>query len=113
MFGSLRKLYRNTLFRLSLLGALLFVLSLFAALGYVYYAVVESELRRVDRAIDEEISQMKLAFDEAGKAGAEQAKAAGLLLTGCNRRKFKLQSNILSCRSILARRRHRFTVDFL
>ena len=46
MFGSLRKLYRNTLFRLSLLGALLFVLSLFAALGYVYYAVVESELRR-------------------------------------------------------------------
>ena len=81
MFGSLRKLYRNTLFRLSLLGALLFVLSLFAALGYVYYAVVESELRRVDRAIDEEISQMKLAFDEAGKAGAEQAKAAGLLLT--------------------------------
>lgn len=81
MFGSLRKLYRNTLFRLSLLGALLFVLSLFAALGYVYYAVVESELRRVDRAIDEEISQMKLAFDEAGKAGVEQAKGAGLLLT--------------------------------
>ena len=44
MFGSIRKLYRNTLFRLSLLGALLFVLSLFVALGYIYYATIVSEL---------------------------------------------------------------------
>ncbi len=79
MFGSLRKLYRNTLFRLSLLGALLFVLSLFAALGYVYYAVVESELRRVDRSIDDEIGEIKQAFQEAGMAGVQQAKVSGLI----------------------------------
>ena len=66
MFGTIRKLYRNTLFRLSLLGALLFVLSLFVALGYIYYATIESELRRVDRANEAEITELQEFYDRAG-----------------------------------------------
>lgn len=82
MFGSLRKLYRNTLFRLSLLGALLFVLSLFVVLGYVYYAVVQSELQRIDRSIEAEIDDINVVFREAGMAGVQQAKLAGVLPLG-------------------------------
>jgi len=82
MFGSLRKLYRNTLFRLSLLGALLFVLSLFVVLGYVYYAVVQSELQRIDRSIEAEIDDINTVFREAGMAGVQQAKLTGILPLG-------------------------------
>jgi len=79
MAGSLRKLYRNTLFRLSLLGALLFVLSLFVALGYVYYAVVQSELRRVDRSIDAEITEFRDVYRSSGEGAILAAKQSGLL----------------------------------
>jgi len=77
MSGAIRKLYRNTLFRLSLLGALLFVLSLFAALGYVYYAVVASELNKIDRSIAEEISEFKEEYNRAGVRGIELAQKSG------------------------------------
>ena len=79
MLGSIRKLYRNTLFRLSLLGALLFVLSLFAALGYIYYATIESELRRVDRANETEIAELQEFYDRAGRASVEQARQVGFI----------------------------------
>lgn len=79
MSGSIRKLYRNTLFRLSLLGALLFVLSLFAALGYVYFATVQSELRRVDRSIDAEIKEFRDVYQAAGLGAVQSAKQSGVL----------------------------------
>lgn len=79
MFGALRKLYRNTLFRLSLLGALLFVLSLFVALGYIYYATIESELRRVDRANEAEIAELQDIYDQAGNLAITQARQVGLI----------------------------------
>jgi len=74
MLGAIKKIYRNTLFRLSLLGALLFVLSLFVALGYIYYATIESELRRVDRANEAEISELQEFYDRAGSNAVEQAR---------------------------------------
>jgi len=79
MFGSIRKLYRNTLFRLSLLGALLFVLSLFVALGYIYYATIESELRRVDRANEAEIAELQTLYDRAGQSAIQNAFERGIL----------------------------------
>ena len=66
MIKAIKKLYRNTLFRLSLLGAFLFVASLFVAMGYVYYATIESELRRVDRALETEFTEFQNIFDEKG-----------------------------------------------
>jgi len=82
MGGTLRKLYRNTLFRLSLLGAFLFVASLFIALGYIYYATIESELRRVDRANETEIAELQEFYDRAGSAAVRTAilTSAGIAL---------------------------------
>lgn len=66
MLTALRKLYRNTLFRLSLLVAGLFVLSSFFLLGYVYYATISSEFRRIDRALVAEINELNTLFEERG-----------------------------------------------
>jgi len=66
MIEAIRKLYKNTLFRLSLLGAFLFVASLFVAMGYVYYATIQSELRRVDRTLETEFTEFQNIFDEKG-----------------------------------------------
>ena len=79
MFGSLRKLYRNTLFRISLLGALLFALSLFVALGYIYYATIYSELRRVDAANEAEIAELQALYDNAGLTALTNARQRGII----------------------------------
>ena len=67
MLTSVRKLFKNTLFRLSLLGAILFVVSMFVSLGYVYFATISSELRRVDKSIITEIQGLQELYDEEGK----------------------------------------------
>lgn len=79
MGGAIRKLYRNTLFRLSLLSALLFILSLFVALGYIYYATIESELRQVDRSNEAEIAELQTLYDRAGQVGVQNAIERGIL----------------------------------
>lgn len=66
MFAVLRKLYRNTLFRLSLLVAGLFVVSSLLLLGYVYYATISSEFQRVDKALVAEINELNELFQERG-----------------------------------------------
>ncbi len=66
MFPALKRLYRNTLFRLSLLVALLFVLSSVALLAYVYFATISSEFRRIDRALVSEINELNVLFEERG-----------------------------------------------
>jgi len=72
MSGAFTKLYRNTLFRSSLLGAALFVVSLFVALGYVYFATISSELRRVDNVLETEFAEFQKIFDEKGIAAVDR-----------------------------------------
>lgn len=72
MLTAIKKLYRNTLFRLSLLGALSFLFSLVIILGYIYYATVEAELRRVDRALEAEIITFQNVFDAEGLEAVER-----------------------------------------
>ena len=55
-----KRLYRNTLFRLTLLAASLFAVSSIVSLGYVYYATIKLELNRVDRDILTEIEELKV-----------------------------------------------------
>ncbi len=66
MLTALKKLYRNTLFRLSLLIATLFVISSIALLGYVYYATISLEIQRVDKALIAEIDELNTLFAERG-----------------------------------------------
>ena len=64
MLATFRKLFKNTLFRLSLLGAILFVVSMFVSLGYVYFATISSELRRVDKSIITEIQGLQDLYEK-------------------------------------------------
>jgi len=66
MLDAILKLYRNTLFRLSLLGAVLFVVSLFISLGYVYYATVSTELQNVEKALRAEVEELSVAHEKNG-----------------------------------------------
>ena len=65
MLNALKKIYRNTLFRLSLLGAILFVVALFIALGNVYFLTISSEIRRVDKTLVTEIGEFQTILNEA------------------------------------------------
>ena len=66
MLEAVQKLYRNTLFRLTLLAAFLFVASSLLTLGYIYYATVSADLRRVDKALVVEITELEELFEVAG-----------------------------------------------
>jgi len=79
MIEAIKKISRNTLFRLSLLGAFLFVVSLAVALGYVYFATITAELNRVDRSIETEISELQQIYDAGGLERVEAAKTKEVL----------------------------------
>ena len=79
MIEAIKKLSRNTLFRLSLLGAFLFVVSLAVALGYVYFATITAELNRVDRSIEAEIAELQKIYDTGAIERIEAAKASEVL----------------------------------
>ena len=66
MLSALSKLFRNTLFRLSLLGAVFFVVALIIALGNVYFLTISSEIRQVDKSLTEEVKEFQTLLDEGG-----------------------------------------------
>jgi len=76
MIEAIKKLSRNTLFRLSLLGAFLFVASLMIVAISVYYATVTAELRRVDRLVETEHAEIQKIFDEKGFQAVEREVTA-------------------------------------
>lgn len=55
---SLSRLFRNTVFRLSLVAAALFAISSFIILAYVYSATTGAELKRIDQEIQSEIDEL-------------------------------------------------------
>jgi hypothetical protein len=76
---AVKKLLRNTLFRLSLLGAMLTMVSVASALGLVYYSMIETELGRVEQANIDEIDELQTLYDTAGAARVAAAKDAGIV----------------------------------
>jgi len=72
MLNALSKLFRNTLFRLSLLGTLLFTVSVLISLAYVYFATISSELRRVDQELIAEMEELQEVFDQFGGPAVRQ-----------------------------------------
>ncbi len=72
MLNALSKLFRNTLFRLSLLGTLLFTVSVLISLAYVYFATISSELRRVDQELIVEMDQLQEVYDTYGPGTLRQ-----------------------------------------
>ena len=84
MLAAVKKSFRNTLFRLSLLGAFLTVLSVGAAIYVLYYTMVDTELDRVDAAIEAEIGQFQGIYDSSGRKAIETAIALGRLVPNIN-----------------------------
>jgi signal transduction histidine kinase len=79
MIAAIQKMMRNTLFRLSLLGALLTIFSVGASLGYMYYSMINTELDRVDGVNIAEISELQNVYDQAGQTAIQAAIATGRL----------------------------------
>jgi signal transduction histidine kinase len=79
MIEAIKKLMRNTMFRLSLLGAMLTMVSVAAALGLVYYSMIETELGRVEQANIDEIEELQKLYDESGLERVKSAIDAELL----------------------------------
>lgn len=66
MFAPLKRLFKNTVFRLSMLAAAVFAMSSLIVLGYIYFATVVSDLNRVDRAMELELTELANIFETRG-----------------------------------------------
>ena len=58
MFTPVKRLLKNTVFRLSMIAAALFAASSLIVLGYIYYATVIAALNRVDKTLQDEINEL-------------------------------------------------------
>ncbi len=66
MFAPIKRLIKNTVFRLSMVAAALFVLSSLIVLGYIYFATVVSDLNRVDNTMELEIDELTKIYETLG-----------------------------------------------
>ncbi len=72
MLDSLKRLMKNTVFRLSIVAALLFAASSLIVLVYIYYAMVISPLARVDDTLTAELDELSAIFDLKGADALNQ-----------------------------------------
>ena len=66
MFAPVKRLLKNTVFRLSMIAAALFATSSLIVLGYIYYATVISALGQVDKDLQDEIAELTSIFETYG-----------------------------------------------
>ena len=76
---TLGRLLRNTVFRLSLMGAMLFGVSLLVAQGIIYYQIVASEINAVESELRSELADVRTVFDTSGDEAVSIARQRGLL----------------------------------
>ena len=76
---TLGRLLKNTVFRLSLVGALLFGGSLLVAQLIVYDRLVSSEERRIEDGLNDELMRLQILFARAGANAWETAKNNGII----------------------------------
>ena len=76
---TLGRLLRNTVFRLSLIGALLFGFSLLIAQLFAYDRVITSEIRRVETTLLAEFRSLDQLGQREGENAVRRAQAAGII----------------------------------
>lgn len=76
---TLGRLLKNTVFRLSIVGALLFGGSLLVAQLIVYDRIVSAEIRRVDDGLRSDLIELQSLFEQGGDRVVEEAKRVGAL----------------------------------
>ncbi|GHB01157.1 two-component sensor histidine kinase [Algimonas arctica] len=76
---TLGRLLKNTVFRLSLVGALLFGGSLLVAQLIVYDRIVSAEIRRIDDGLRSDLIELQSLFEKGGDRVFQEAKRIGAL----------------------------------
>ncbi len=76
---TLGRLLRNTVFRLSLVGSLLFGGSLLVAQLIVYDTIVSSEERRTEESLEDELAELETLFLQGGAGAITAAQRNGLI----------------------------------
>lgn len=76
---TLGRLLKNTVFRLSLVGALLFGGSLLVAQLIVYDRIVSAEMRRVDDGLRSDLIELQSLFEQGGDRVFQEAKRVGAI----------------------------------
>ncbi len=66
MFASVRRLFNNTIFRLSMIAASLFAFSSLVVLGYIYVATVSVEIINIDNRLKQELDEIEAMYLEKG-----------------------------------------------
>lgn len=66
MFAHLKRLFKNTVFRFTMIAAALFAVSSLIMLGYIYFATVVSDLNRVDKTMELEIDELTKIYETLG-----------------------------------------------
>ncbi len=66
MFAPIKRLFKNTVLRLSMVAAGLFAASSLVVLGYIYNATVTSELSRIDRDMNAELMELTEVYQRSG-----------------------------------------------
>lgn len=79
MIEAIKRTYKSTVFRLSIIAAALFIASSFLVLGYIYYATVTTQLQSIDREIEEELVEYQNLFDEGGANAVNQVAIRTIL----------------------------------
>lgn len=72
MITQLKRIYRSTVFRLSIIAAALFVASSVIVLGYVYYATVTTRLNAIDQELEDELAEFQAIFEQGGATAVNQ-----------------------------------------
>lgn len=79
MLNPILRIYRSTVFRLSLIAAALFVASSFVVLGYIYYATVTTRLNAIDTELAAELVEFETVYEAAGANGVNQLAITRIL----------------------------------
>lgn len=72
MVNKFKRIYRSTVFRLSIIAAVLFVASSFVVLGYIYYATVTTRLNAIDTELENELAEFQSIYESAGSQAVNQ-----------------------------------------
>ncbi len=79
MLEPLLRIYRSTVFRLSIIAAALFVASSFVVLGYIYYATVTTRVNAIDAELETELSEFEDIFKSGGANAVNQIAITRIL----------------------------------
>lgn len=69
MLTPIKRLLKNTVFRLSMIAAALFAASSLVVLGYIYFATIITDLNRVDATLQDEIEELTKIYEKFGPNG--------------------------------------------